>query len=95
MNGTEDIGQESAEVSEWASVPPTEEQLDEDELAADPLEEGMDPPDDWSAADRYATTPREQREGESLDERLAEEQPDIVPDGEQSGAAPDRGRRRE
>ncbi|MGI5219507.1 hypothetical protein [Nocardia sp. CA-290969] len=89
MNGTEDTGQESAEVSEWASVPPTEEQLDEDELAADPLEEGMDPPDDWSAADRYATSPREQRAGESLDERLAEEQPDIAPEGQRSGAAPD------
>lgn len=90
MNGTEDTGQESAEVSEWASVPPTEEQLDEDELAADPLEEGMDPPDHWTAADRYATPPSEQRAGESLDQRLAEEQPDIVAEGEQSGAAPDR-----
>lgn len=90
MNGTEDIGQESAEVAEWANVPPTEEQLDEDELATDPLEAGMDPPDDWSAADRYATTPREQRAGESLDDRLAEEQPDIVAEGERSGPAPDR-----
>ncbi|MEU1983248.1 hypothetical protein [Nocardia sp. NPDC019395] len=93
MNGTEDIGQETAEVSERASVPPTEEQLDEDELAADPLEEGMDPPDDWSAADRYATPQGEQRAGESLDERLAEERPDIVPEGQRSGAAPDAERR--
>ncbi|WP_210745024.1 hypothetical protein [Nocardia flavorosea] len=95
MNGTDDTGQESAEVAEWASVPPTEEQLDEDELAVDPLEEGMDPPDDWSAADRYATTPREQREGESLDDRLAEERPDTVAEGERSGTAPDRDRGRE
>lgn len=63
MNGTDDIGQESADISEWASVPPTEEQLDEDELATDPLEEGMDAPDDWAAADRYATTPGNSAKG--------------------------------
>jgi protease I len=54
----------------------TSEQLDEDELAADPLERGMEPPDDWSAAGRFGTTPREEREGESLAERLAEEEPE-------------------
>lgn len=91
MNGTEDAGQESPETTEWttAEIPATHEQLDEDELAADPLEEGMDPPDDWTAADRYATTPREQRSGESMDERLAEEEPDIVPEGQRSATAPD------
>lgn len=59
MNGTEDPGRESADIAEWASgaIPSTGEQLDEDELAADSLEEAMDPPDDWSAADRYATPP--------------------------------------
>ncbi|RKT56556.1 hypothetical protein [Saccharothrix australiensis] len=51
------------------------EQLDEDELNRDPLEEGMDPPERWSAADRRPT-PRELREGETLDERLAQEEPD-------------------
>lgn len=53
------------------------EDLDEDHLQLDPLEEGMDPPEGWSAADRTGVTTREQREGETLDERLAEEQPDI------------------
>ncbi|MGW0183302.1 hypothetical protein [Nocardia sp. NPDC003345] len=93
MNGTEDAGQESAEVAEWADVPSTAEQLDEDELAADPLEAGMDPPDHWTAADRYRTTPAEQRAGEPMERRLAEEQPDIVPEGQQSGTAPDADRR--
>lgn len=55
----------------------TSEQLDEDELATDPLEGGMEPPDDWSGADRFGTTQREQRTGEPLDERLAEEEPDV------------------
>ena len=91
MNGTEDTGQESADIAEWASgaIPTTGEQLDEDELAADPLEEAMDPPDHWSAADRYATPPREQREGEPMERRLAEEEPDIVPEGQRSATGPD------
>jgi protease I len=56
----------------------TSEQLDEDELATDPLEDGVEPPESWSGADRFGTTPREQREGEPLDDRLAEEEPDVA-----------------
>lgn len=56
------------------------EDLDEDRLATDPLEEGMDPPEGWSTATGGpATTPREQREGESLDDKLAQEVPDENP----------------
>jgi hypothetical protein len=53
------------------------EDLDEDRLRVDPLEEGMDPPEHWSAADSYGTTPWEQRHPAPLDDRLAEEQPDV------------------
>jgi hypothetical protein len=56
------------------------EGLDEDDLRVDPLEEGVDPPERWSAADRFGTTRAELREGESLDQKLSEEQPDIEPD---------------
>lgn len=52
------------------------EQLDEDELGVDPLERGVEPPEHWSAADRHGTTPRELREGETLDQRLAQEEPE-------------------
>jgi hypothetical protein len=52
------------------------EDLDEDRLRLDPLEEGMDPPEHWSPAMEHGTTARETREGESLDDRLREEQPD-------------------
>lgn len=52
------------------------EDLDEDRLRVDPLEAGMDPPERWSAADRRGTTPWEDAHSASLDERLAEEQPD-------------------
>jgi hypothetical protein len=46
----------------------------------DPLDRGVAPPQRWSAAIRYGTTAREQGAGESLDQLLAEEEPDVVPD---------------
>ncbi|WP_238846322.1 hypothetical protein [Nocardia terpenica] len=54
------------------------EDLDEDRLGADPLEAGMDPPEHWSGATEYGTTPREGREPRPLADRLDEEQPDHV-----------------
>jgi hypothetical protein len=54
------------------------ETLDEDELGVDPLKGGMDPPEDWSAATRYGTTPLEQATDRPLTERLAEERPDLT-----------------
>lgn len=55
------------------------EDLDEDRLGADPLEEGADPPEHWSEADRYGTTPFEQSQGEGLDRKLEAERPDVQP----------------
>jgi pyruvate/2-oxoglutarate dehydrogenase complex dihydrolipoamide acyltransferase (E2) component len=56
------------------------EDLDEDRLRVDPLEQGMDPPEHWVAADKYGMTPWEQAHPAPLDDRLAEEQPDVDPD---------------
>ncbi|GAA4007601.1 hypothetical protein GCM10022247_32150 [Allokutzneria multivorans] len=56
------------------------ESLDEDRIGVDPLEEGVEPPEHWSGVDQHGTTPNEQREGETLDERLAEERPDVEPE---------------
>ncbi len=42
----------------------------------DPLDQGIAAPDRWSAAVRYGTTLEEERAGESLDQLLAEEEPD-------------------
>lgn len=50
--------------------------LDEDELAVDPLERGVEPPESWSTVAEERPTPREMRAGESVEERLAEERPD-------------------
>ncbi|MER6992220.1 hypothetical protein ABT337_06065 [Saccharopolyspora hirsuta] len=52
------------------------ESLDEEELGGDPVERGVQPPDSWTTATESRPTPREEREGGSLDERLAEEVPD-------------------
>lgn len=61
------------------------EDLDEDRLGADPLEEGMDPPEGWTAADRHGVTAGEQARGQTLDERLRAERPDV---GEVASDAP-------
>jgi hypothetical protein len=42
----------------------------------DPLDRGVVPPERWSAGIRYGVTAGEQAEGESLDQLLAEEEPD-------------------
>ena len=46
----------------------------------DPLDQGVIPPERWSAAMRYGTTAEEQEDGESLDQLLAEEEPEPAVD---------------
>ena len=46
----------------------------------DPLDRGVAAPQRWSAAIRYGSTAEEQQAGESLDQMLAEEEPDVVGD---------------
>ena len=46
----------------------------------DPLDRGVVTPDRWSAAIRFGTTSAEQLTGESLDQALAEEEPDVTLD---------------
>jgi Family of unknown function (DUF5709) len=52
------------------------------EPADDPLDRGVVTPERWSAGMRFGTTAGEQREGESLDQQLAEEEPDIAFDSD-------------
>jgi hypothetical protein len=44
----------------------------------DPLDRGVAAPQRWSAAIRYGDTAGEQQAGESLDQLLAEEEPDVA-----------------
>ena len=55
------------------------ETLDGD-IGDDPLDTGVIPPQHWSAGMRYGTTAEEEDRGESLDQLLAEEEPDTVDD---------------
>lgn len=62
---------------------------DEDQLGAedtlvnrgldDPLDEGYSPPEKWSPAEGFGNTADEALQGETLDQRLAQEEPDIDP----------------
>jgi hypothetical protein len=54
----------------------------------DPLDRGVATPERWSAAMKFGSTAEEQEEGESLDQLLAEEEPDIGTDPD--GDRPDR-----
>lgn len=45
----------------------------------DPLDQGIAPPDRWSAGEGFGTTAEEQEEGESLDGHLAEEETEPDP----------------
>jgi len=57
----------------------TSDTLDDDAVE-DALDTGIVPADRWAGANRFGTTPEEEREGETLDARLAEEEPDVALD---------------
>ena len=72
------------DVAEWDDIEDEgvldgSETLDDDRVD-DPLDVGIEASDHWRGANRFGTTPEEMREGESLDARLAEEEPDITAD---------------
>ncbi|RZU75361.1 hypothetical protein EV384_3899 [Micromonospora kangleipakensis] len=48
----------------------------------DPLDVGIVATDRWSGANRFGTTAAEEHAGESLAQRLAEEEPDITSDND-------------
>lgn len=56
------------------------ESTDSDEVLNADGDEVVDPPEDWSGVTKNGMTAEEEREGESLDQRLAEEVPDVTPD---------------
>jgi len=46
---------------------------------AQPLDEGYSPPEKWSVAEGYGNTPLEEELGETLDQRIAQEEPEPDP----------------
>ena len=76
--GGETDGVEDWNVVEDDGLLDASDTLDDDRVA-DPLDTGVAAADRWSGADRFGTTPAEERAGESLDQLLAEEEPDVDP----------------
>jgi hypothetical protein len=61
--------------------------LSTDDLEDDPLDTGIEPPDRYGASNWFGVTEAEARRGESLDQLLAEEEPD--PNASYPGAGED------
>ncbi len=69
-------------------VPDESEQLDQlqpeeslvDRGVEDVLDEGYTTPERWSPAQGFGNTPAEMRRGETLEQRIAQEAPETVPD---------------
>ena len=70
------------------AVPEESEQLDQlqaddslvDRGVADVLDEGYVTPERWSPAQGFGNTAAEMQQGETLDQRIAQEVPEVVPD---------------
>ena len=76
--GMDGLGDQSIDQSEELSQMQPYDTLD-DRGVDDVLDEGIVPNQKWSPGQGYGNTAAEQREGESLDQRLAQEEPDIDP----------------
>lgn len=74
-----------SEIREDSGVLDVEDTLDFDGVS-DPLDRGWSPPERPWAVEHTGVTAAERQAGETLDQRLAEEQPDLVaPDGDDIG----------
>src|SRR5438034_9118284 len=71
---------ESADLEDY-QVQDASDTLDGDP-GDDPLDRGVIAPQRWSAGMRFGSTAAEQEAGEPLDQRLAEEEPDIAADAD-------------
>ncbi|MEV5964588.1 DUF5709 domain-containing protein [Kribbella sp. NPDC051952] len=83
-NNREDYGSYSVDDEDQLQKEDTLNDRGVDDL----LDEGYSPPEKWSAGEGFGTTADEALEGESLDQRIAQEEPDVDPyaeDGEDVG----------
>ncbi len=90
---TENIGDTSREDYGEYSVDDENQLQPEDTLVDrgldDALDEGYSPPEKWSPAEGYGNTPYEEQVGESLDQRIAQEEPEPDPYLEAENAGED------
>jgi hypothetical protein len=87
LNSSEDIGDSgepnesynSYSVDDEDQPQSTGDSLVDNRGLAEPLDEGYSPPEKWSVAEGYGNTPLEEELGETLDMRLAQEEPEPDP----------------
>jgi len=87
MNSSDDIGDSGEPNESYNSYSVDDEdqpQSSGDSLVDDrglpqPLDEGYSPPEKWSVAEGYGNTPLEEELGETLDQRIAQEEPEPDP----------------
>ncbi len=78
---------ESADLEDYEVEDASDTLINEPE--GDPLDRGVAPPERWSAGMRYGTTDDEEESGESLDQLLAEEEPDPALDLDEDDDVPE------
>jgi hypothetical protein len=78
---------ESADLEDYSVQDPSDSLIGDPE--SDPLDRGVAPPERWSAAMKFGSTADEQEEGESLDQLLAEEEPDPALDLDEDDDLPE------
>jgi hypothetical protein len=83
---------ETQDVPEDEGVLQPEDSLETDDLSADPLDTGISPPERHPYSERFGVTEAEARQGETLDQRLAQEEPEIPPVAPATEHAPRTGR---
>ncbi|MEU0030959.1 DUF5709 domain-containing protein [Streptomyces sp. NPDC006335] len=70
---------DGSEIQDDAGLLDAEDTLENDGVS-DPLDRGWSPPERPWAVEHSGVTAEERRQGETLDQRLAEETPDLAPD---------------
>lgn len=85
---SEEQHSQSAQLGDAVQLNPGET-LDTDDMTDEPLDSGYIPPDRPSEPTRHGVTAQDQAEGESLDERLVQEEPPVGEDPDPS-SDPDR-----
>jgi hypothetical protein len=78
---------ESADLEDYSVQDPSDSLIGDPE--SDPLDRGVAPPERWSAAMKFGSTADEQEAGESLDQLLAEEEPDTALDLDEDDELPE------
>ena len=81
---SENTGEPNETYNDYSVDDEDQPQGDGDSLVSDrglaePLDEGYSPPEKWSAAEGFGNTPYEEEVGETLDQRLAQEEPEPDP----------------